>query len=71
MADVKKAIEDMEEIISYFRAVTSTSGLEQKARNVYKFLKKQHQIILCKGIDNEGGKYHEQTDDHRKPDQRS
>lgn len=48
MADVIKAIEDMEEIISYFRAVTSTSDLEQKARNVYKFLKEQYQIILCK-----------------------
>ena len=54
MTDIKMAIEQMEEIVSYYRAITSTSNLEPKARNILNMLKEMQKenptenVTLCK-----------------------
>ena len=48
MAEIKKIINDMEEIVSYFQAKTITTDFETKARNVLKYLKEQPKVVMCK-----------------------
>lgn len=46
MDNIEKAIEKQEEIISYFRVITSPTDFEQKARDVLAVLKEHEPTIL-------------------------